>query len=238
MNILILFLFAIVAIDVEIIIAKYILVRIKETRGNSKFYIFVSNKVMIFDIMKHNKQNMITTKFTFLGMSKWSRCPEIVRTYPKIKTFYTAIEAAGLMDTFSGDGPFTFYAPSDDAFSKNPSILDPKNISKLRKVLLRHVIPFDIKPVDGTNDIKKLKKNGTVDFNGRWTIRLASVGGEKIDLIYDDCRLTFIIPPIPIWVKMIRHNSSKSSANVVDPHIGVLTTNGYIYIVDSFLDKE
>ncbi len=60
-------------------------------------------------------------------------------------TLAAAIEAAGLVDALSGDGPFTVFAPTDDAFAKLPagtveSLLKPENIETLRSILLYHVV--------------------------------------------------------------------------------------------------
>ena len=56
-------------------------------------------------------------------------------------TLATALQAAGLADTLKGKGPFTVFAPTDDAFSKLPagtveSLLKPENKDKLRAILL------------------------------------------------------------------------------------------------------
>jgi uncharacterized surface protein with fasciclin (FAS1) repeats len=61
------------------------------------------------------------------------------------KTLVAAVKAAGLVDTLSGPGPFTVFAPTDDAFAKLPpgtvdSLLLPKNKAKLKAILLYHVV--------------------------------------------------------------------------------------------------
>ena len=58
----------------------------------------------------------------------------------------TALKAAGLVDTLKGAGPFTVFAPTDDAFKKLPNgtvenLLKPENKSQLVKVLTYHVVP-------------------------------------------------------------------------------------------------
>jgi len=70
------------------------------------------------------------------------------------KTLVTALKAAGLVDTLKGKGPFTVFAPTDDAFAKIPkadlnALL--ANKAKLRSVLTYHVVSgkvmsTDIKP--------------------------------------------------------------------------------------------
>jgi uncharacterized surface protein with fasciclin (FAS1) repeats len=65
------------------------------------------------------------------------------------KTLVRALEAAGLVETLKGKGPFTVFAPSDEAFAKLPSgalddLLKPENKEKLKAVLLMHVVPEDL----------------------------------------------------------------------------------------------
>ncbi len=64
----------------------------------------------------------------------------------KFKTLCAAVEAAGLASILQGEGPFTVFAPTDDAFAKLPagtveSLLKPENKSKLVSVLTYHVVP-------------------------------------------------------------------------------------------------
>ncbi len=61
-------------------------------------------------------------------------------------TLATALEAAGLVSTLQGDGPFTVFAPTDEAFAKLPAgtvenLLKPENVEQLRAVLTYHVVP-------------------------------------------------------------------------------------------------
>jgi uncharacterized surface protein with fasciclin (FAS1) repeats len=60
-------------------------------------------------------------------------------------TLTTALEAAGLVDTLQGEGPFTVFAPTDEAFGKLPAgtvenLLKPENLEQLRAILTYHVI--------------------------------------------------------------------------------------------------
>lgn len=78
------------------------------------------------------------------------------------KTLVKAIEAAGLVDTLKGKGPFTVFAPSDEAFAHLPSgkledLLKPESKDKLKKVLLTHVAAGQLLMAD----IKKLKEAST-----------------------------------------------------------------------------
>ena len=61
-------------------------------------------------------------------------------------TLVTAIKAAGLVDTLKGKGPFTVFAPTDEAFAKLPAgtvenLLKPENKQKLASILTYHVVP-------------------------------------------------------------------------------------------------
>jgi uncharacterized surface protein with fasciclin (FAS1) repeats len=61
------------------------------------------------------------------------------------KTLAKALQAADLVDTLKGQGPFTVFAPTDDAFAKLPAgtletLLKPENKTKLRRILTYHVV--------------------------------------------------------------------------------------------------
>ncbi len=65
------------------------------------------------------------------------------------QTLAAALEAAGLIDTLKGDGPFTVFAPTDEAFGKLPegtveSLLQPENLDQLVAVLTYHVVPGSV----------------------------------------------------------------------------------------------
>ena len=79
------------------------------------------------------------------------------------KTLVAAVKAAGLVDVLKGDGPFTVFAPTDEAFAKLPegtveSLLKPENKDKLVAVLTYHVVPGAVKAEKVvTLDGKKVK---------------------------------------------------------------------------------
>jgi uncharacterized surface protein with fasciclin (FAS1) repeats len=65
-------------------------------------------------------------------------------------TLTTALEAAGLVETLKGEGPFTVFAPTDEAFSKLPpgtvqDLLKPENLTQLRAILTYHVVAGAVK---------------------------------------------------------------------------------------------
>lgn len=95
----------------------------------------------------------------------------------QFNTLLAAVKAAGLEDTLKGPGPFTVFAPNDDAFAKLPAgtvdtLLKPENKEKLRAVLTYHVVSGKV----GSTDASKLSTAKTV--NGK-ELKLAS-GGQGL----------------------------------------------------------
>ncbi|MFM9959804.1 MAG: fasciclin domain-containing protein [Planctomycetaceae bacterium] len=79
------------------------------------------------------------------------------------KTLVAAVNAAGLVDTLKGKGPFTVFAPTDDAFGKLPGttvadLLKPENKAKLQAVLTYHVVVGKVLAAD----VLKLKSAKSV----------------------------------------------------------------------------
>lgn len=79
------------------------------------------------------------------------------------KTLAAALKAADLVDTLKGKGPFTVFAPTDEAFAKLPAgtvemLLKPENKSKLVSVLTYHVVPGKVL----AKDVVKLSEAKTV----------------------------------------------------------------------------
>jgi len=79
------------------------------------------------------------------------------------KTLVAAVQAAGLVETLKGAGPFTVFAPTDEAFAKLPegtveSLLKPENKAKLVAVLTYHVVPGKVMAAD----VVKLTEASTV----------------------------------------------------------------------------
>ena len=71
----------------------------------------------------------------------------------RFTTLVAALQAAGLVETLSGEGPFTVFAPTDDAFAKLPagtveSLLKPENLEQLKNILLYHVVSGKVMAAD------------------------------------------------------------------------------------------
>ena len=113
-------------------------------------------------------------------------------------TLVAAVKAAGLVDTLSGNGPFTVFAPTNAAFAKLPAgtvdnLVKPENKAELTKILTYHVVPGRItaqqiaamaakhrgtatlKTVEGEN--LKFRKNG-----GGWWVIDAKGGKARITI--------------------------------------------------------
>lgn len=92
---------------------------------------------------------------------------DIVDTAVEAGSFTTlaaALDAAGLIDTLKGDGPFTVFAPTDEAFAALPAgtvedLLKPENKDKLTAILTYHVVPGSVMAAD----VVKLEDAETVN---------------------------------------------------------------------------
>lgn len=93
------------------------------------------------------------------------------------KTLVAAVQAAGLVDTLKGAGPFTVFAPTDEAFSKLPagtvdSLL--KDIPQLKKILTYHVVSGKVL----SSDVVKLDKATTVQGSD---VKIDASQGVKVN---------------------------------------------------------
>ena len=96
------------------------------------------------------------------------------------KTLVAAVGAAGLVETLKGTGPFTVFAPSDDAFAKLPkgtveSLILPENKAKLVEILTHHVFAGNVMAAD----VVKLTSASTVA--GKSVAIAVKEGKVKID---------------------------------------------------------
>ncbi|TAJ13866.1 MAG: fasciclin domain-containing protein, partial [Planctomycetota bacterium] len=96
------------------------------------------------------------------------------------KTLAAALKAAELVDALKGKGPFTVFAPTDEAFAKLPKgtlerLLDPKHKAELQALLTYHVVPAAV----AAADVVKLKSAATL--NGQRVDVAVSDAGVSID---------------------------------------------------------
>jgi uncharacterized surface protein with fasciclin (FAS1) repeats len=121
------------------------------------------------------------------------------------KTLVTAVKAADLVDTLKGKGPFTVFAPTDDAFAKLPKgtvegLL--KDVPKLKAVLTYHVVPGKVMAAD----VVKLKTAKTVQ-------------GQEVKIDASKWHL--------------HKNVKINDANVIKADI--VTDNGVIHVIDKVI---
>jgi uncharacterized surface protein with fasciclin (FAS1) repeats len=114
-------------------------------------------------------------------------------------TLVAAAKAAGLVETLSGEGPFTVFAPTDEAFKKLPagtveSLLKPENKGKLAAILKYHVVSgkvmaADVKPgkvttVQGSKATIKVT-DGKVTIDGANVVKTDIVGSNGVIHVID-----------------------------------------------------
>jgi uncharacterized surface protein with fasciclin (FAS1) repeats len=129
-------------------------------------------------------------------------------------TLVAAVKAAGLVETLESPGPFTVFAPTNEAFAKLPAgtvetLLKPENKATLAKVLTYHVVPGRL----SASDLKKQIKAG----NG--TVELTTVEGGKLWASLQDGN------------HIILKDEKGGTARVTIPN--VFQSNGVIHVIDS-----
>jgi len=130
---------------------------------------------------------------------------ELVVSEPRFSTLLAAVKAADLVETLDGEGSFTVFAPTNEAFKKVPEealagLL--ANKEELTAVLLRHVVPSALQG-------KNIPPGSTA---------LTTVGGDEISVTRDNNNL-------------IQIQSTAGSAHVV--LFDVIASNGVVHAVDS-----
>jgi uncharacterized surface protein with fasciclin (FAS1) repeats len=116
----------------------------------------------------------------------------IVETAAEAGSFTTllaAAEAAGLVDTLTSEGPFTVFAPTDDAFAALPegtveSLLLPENVDQLVAILTYHVVPGAVMSTDLSDGMMATTVQGsdvTIGTMGGVTVNGANVVAADIE---------------------------------------------------------
>lgn len=121
----------------------------------------------------------------FAGAPKQADIVDTAASTPGFKTLVAAIKAAGLAETLKGEGPFTVFAPTDEAFEKlekaKPGtlamLLKPENKKKLVAILTYHVVSGKVL----STDVAKLKNGAHVKTVGGKSITIHNKHGVKID---------------------------------------------------------
>ena len=103
------------------------------------------------------------------------------------KTLVAAIEAAGLVETLKGDGPFTVFAPTDEAFAKIPqneleSLLKDKQA--LAKILTYHVVPGKVMAKDVANiDSAKTVQGQSISISSKDGVTIDNAKVVQADIL-------------------------------------------------------
>jgi uncharacterized surface protein with fasciclin (FAS1) repeats len=107
----------------------------------------------------------------------------------QFNTLVAAVKAAGLVDTLNGAGPFTVFAPTDEAFAKLPAgtvedLLKPENKEKLVGILTFHVLPGKVMAADvKTSEPKTVNgKEVAIKVDGG-KVMVGSAGVVKTDIV-------------------------------------------------------
>jgi len=130
-------------------------------------------------------------------------------------TLVAAVKAAGLVDTLQSPGPFTVFAPTNDAFAKLPAgtvdtLLKPENKKTLANVLTYHVVPGRLSAKDLMEKIK----------DGGGKAMLKTVEGANLIFEQKDGKL---------WIK----DAKGDTAQVIIRN--VMQSNGVIHVIDTVL---
>jgi uncharacterized surface protein with fasciclin (FAS1) repeats len=130
-------------------------------------------------------------------------------------TLVAAVKAAGLVQTLEGPGPFTVFAPTNEAFAKLPAgtvdtLLKPENKDQLTKVLTYHVVAGKMT----SSDLKKKIKEG------HGTAELTTVQGETLEAMMQGSNI-------------VLKDAKGGTATVTIPN--VMQSNGVIHVIDGVL---
>lgn len=128
-------------------------------------------------------------------------------------TLVTALKAADLVGALQGEGPFTVFAPTNEAFAKVDknalnSLLQPENKKALANVLTYHVVPSKLMASDVVAALKK----------GNGTVEVKALNGQVLTVMQKDNK---------IWLKDQNGNYSEITAT------DVKGSNGVIHVIDT-----
>jgi len=128
-------------------------------------------------------------------------------------TLVTAVKTAGLVEALKGEGPFTVFAPTNDAFGKLPegtvdALLKPENKEKLQSVLTYHVVKGNLMASDVVGALKKNKGK----------MKVETLGGNELTVALDGQN-----------VKLYDNNGNVATIVKTD----VKTSNGVIHVIDT-----
>ena len=142
-----------------------------------------------------------------LPPEKLSDIVETASADGRFTTLLAAVEAAGLVDTLKGEGPFTVFAPTDMSFAKLPAgtvenLLKPENLETLKNILLYHVVSGKVMAED-----------------------VVMLDGQKVDTALEGAQLTITVKDGKVYIN--------DDVEVIITDIE--TANGVIHVIDAVL---
>jgi len=116
---------------------------------------------------------------TLPAMAQKKNIVELAVGTKSLSTLVTAVKAGGLVETLTGNGPFTVFAPTNEAFNNLPdgvlaALLKPENKDKLVAVLTYHVVPGKVMSTDLKNNMKAATAQGE-------KVTITTKGGAKVN---------------------------------------------------------
>jgi uncharacterized surface protein with fasciclin (FAS1) repeats len=192
-----------------------------ETFMSKRFALFASAAVLAFAAMASAPiyADQMSEKTVNVGGAPMYPSKNIIQNAVNSKdhtTLVAAVKAAGLVETLEGPGPFTVFAPTNEAFAKLPpgtvdTLLKPENKPTLVKVLTYHVVPGRMTAVALMKAVK----------DGEGEAHIKTVEGE--DLV--------VKQPGPGKLTVTDAKGDVATVTIAD----VLQSNGVIHVVDTVL---
>ena len=179
----------------------------------------MKQKNIMFNLKTNTMKKLVFILTTFVALafsytaSAQKTIVDIAVSNDDFSTLVTALKAADLVGALQGDGPFTVFAPTNDAFAKVDSdalasLLKPENKKALANVLTYHVIPSKLMAADV---VAALKAN-----NGK--VEVTALNGQTLTVMSKDGK---------IWLKDQSNNYSEIIAT------DVAGSNGVIHVIDT-----
>lgn len=124
----------------------------------------VLRRLLVVGVVAVAISSWTVAQYSGKGSQPTDDIPTVAMKSGQFKTLVKALQAAELVEALKGKGPFTVFAPTDDAFAKLPKgtleeLLKPENKEKLRSILLYHVVSGKYL----SSDVRKLKSGTQVE---------------------------------------------------------------------------
>ncbi|MEJ6401764.1 fasciclin domain-containing protein [Yoonia sp. 2307UL14-13] len=164
----------------------------------------------------------------------------ITENAAKVQNFSTlmaAVEAAGLADDLMGEGPFTIFAPTDEAFAALPEgtveeLLKPENIGQLEELLKAHVVPG----VVTSEDIDLAAIGSDVAEIGELDVEVMDGKVMMDSLVQSDIAVEKIGDAFYVSAYATSPSDNEPEASIIEANI--MASNGVIHVIDNVLTPD